>query len=133
MTDIFIPKYGWSKSSRSRLLTCDVRLQLVMNKVICHHDCTILCGHRGKEDQNEAYCEGYSEVPWPLGKHNPDPSLAVDTVPCPVNWELWNEDQSELYYFAGIVLSTGWDMGIELKWGGRFKKIFDGPHFELIE
>ena len=104
-----------------------------MNKVICHYDCAILCGHRDKETQNKEYREGDSMVQWPESKHNSDPSMAVDTVPYPDRWDIWKGDQSELYYFAGIVLSTGWDMGIELRWGGHFKNIFDGPHFELIE
>jgi hypothetical protein len=133
MLEVFVPKYHWSEVSKARLLTCDIRLQLIFNKVLCHHDCSVLCGFRNESAQNKAYREGKSNVPWPKSMHNRDPSLAADVVPYPVQWKGWEKDHGPLHFFAGIVISTGWDMGIEIKWGGHFKSIFDGPHFELIE
>ena len=43
-----MPKF--SKKSKSKLETCDSKLQDLFNEVIMHFDCSILCGHRGEEE-----------------------------------------------------------------------------------
>ena len=44
---------SYSKLSKARLATCHDDLITIFNKVIEHMDVTIVCGHRGKEEQNE--------------------------------------------------------------------------------
>ena len=149
----------YSKLSMDGLGTCDDRLQRVFNKVILYHDCKIICGFRGEEEQTEAYESKRSKVQWPNGKHNSFPSLAVDAAPYPIVWpetlKMLNrfkegrgtiaqvmmaiKDLNRFYCFAGYVLGTAQEMGIPLRWGGDwdgdmdFKdQTFDDlPHFEI--
>ena len=74
-----MPKFG--RSSRERLATCDDRLQKVFNEVIKYIDCSVLEGHRGEERQNKLCDEGKSKVRYPDGRHNANPSNAVDVTP----------------------------------------------------
>ena len=128
-----MPYFG--KSSKKRLSTCDDRLQKVFNEVIKHVDCSVLCGHRGKDDQNKAYKEGKSKAKYPNGRHNRQPSLAVDVSPYPIDWD----DLERQTLFAGFVLGIAKQMGINLIWGNDWDGDFetkdtglkDYPHFEL--
>jgi peptidoglycan L-alanyl-D-glutamate endopeptidase CwlK len=128
-----MPRY--SKRSKERLATCDEKLQDVFNEVIKHVDCSILEGHRSKERQNKLYDEGRTKVKYPDGRHNADPSKAVDVTPYPVNWE----DRERQTLFAGFVLGIARGMGLRLRWGGDWDQDFqvmdnrfdDFPHFEI--
>jgi peptidoglycan L-alanyl-D-glutamate endopeptidase CwlK len=128
-----MPRY--SKRSKERLATCDEKLQGVFNEVIKHVDCSILEGHRSKERQNKLYDEGRTKVRYPDGRHNADPSKAVDVTPYPVNWE----DRERQTLFAGFVLGIARGMGLRLRWGGDWDQDFqvmdnrfdDFPHFEI--
>ena len=128
-----MPRY--SKRSKERLATCDEKLQGVFNEVIKHVDCSILEGHRSKERQNKLYDEGRTKVRYPDGRHNFNPSRAVDVTPYPVDWE----DRERQTLFAGFVLGTARSMGINLRWGGDWDQDFqvmdnrfdDFPHFEI--
>ena len=133
-----MPRY--SKRSKDRLATCDQRLQNVFNEVIKHVDCSILEGHRSKERQNKLYDEKRTKVKYPNGRHNSNPSKAVDVTPYPVKWE----DRERQTFFAGFVLGIARSMGINLRWGGYWdmykengkwevadNRFDDFPHFEL--
>ena len=111
-----MPKFG--RRSRERLATCDKDLQMVFNEVIKYVDCSVLCGTRGKEEQNKAFEEGRSKVKYPNGRHNASPSYAVDVTPYPIDWE----DRERQTLFAGFVLGIANQMGITLRWGGDWKK-----------
>ena len=125
----------FSKRSKSRLSSCDERLQEVFNEVIKHVDCSILEGHRSKERQNKLYDEGRTKVKYPNGRHNSSPSKAVDVTPYPVDWE----DRERQTLFAGFVIGIGRSMGYNLRWGGDWDMDFqvmdnrfdDFPHFEI--
>lgn len=127
---------SYSQRSKARLATCHENIQRVMNKVIEDFDCTILCGHRSKDEQDAAFNVGKSKVKWPHGKHNKKPSEAVDVIPYPINWG----DRERMSYFAGQVVATGRSMGITLRWGGdwdRDTEVADNSfddlvHFELV-
>lgn len=133
-----MPKFG--TRSLNNLSTCHPDLQRLFNEVIKYYDCSILCGHRNKEDQNKAYHEGRSKVKWPNGNHNSMPSNAVDAVP----WFKdephirWN-DKEKFYEFGGFVQGVAATMGIKIRWGGNWdsddelhdQTFFDLPHFEL--
>ena len=131
-----MPRFG--RKSKKNLETCDERLQKVFNEVVKTYDCTVTCGYRGEEDQNKAFEDGRSKVKYPKGKHNSNPSIAVDVYPYPINMK--NLDR--MIHFAGFVLGTAKSMGIDLTWGrdwysdwllsDRNKTTFkDYPHFEL--
>lgn len=80
-------KYNYSKLSLKRIAECDPKLQQIAMELIKEMDVTVLCGHRGKEDQEKAVKMGTSKVHWPNSKHNKSPSLAIDIVPFPIQWK----------------------------------------------
>ena len=126
-------KFG--KSSRKRLGTCDDNLKLLFNEVVKNFDCSIIVGYRGREDQNKAFREGHSKVKWPNGRHNKQPSSAVDVAPYPIDWD----DRERFIYFAGFVKGVAYRMNISIRWGGDWdgdtelsdNKFDDLVHFEL--
>ena len=128
-----MPRFG--KKSMSKLETCHEDLQQVFYQVIKHFDCSVLEGHRGEELQNKYFNEGKSKVKFPKGKHNANPSNAVDVVPWPVDWD----DTDRMYYFAGFVKGIAAMLDIPLRWGGDWNDntevkdtgFKDLPHFEL--
>ena len=128
-----MPRFG--TKSRGRLSSCHPDLQKVFNQVIKEIDCSILCGQRGEKEQNKAFDEGRSKVRFPDGRHNANPSNAVDVAPYPIDWE----DRERFHLFAGYVLGIADSMGIRLRWGGDWdrdwtvkdNKFDDLPHFEI--
>ena len=128
-----MPKFG--RKSRERLSTCENNLQKVFNEVIKHVDCSVLEGHRSKDRQNKLYEEEKTKVKYPDGRHNRQPSSAVDVTPYPVDWK----DRERQTLFAGFVIGVASQMGINLRWGGDWDQDFqvvdnrfdDFPHFEL--
>ena len=128
-----MPYFG--EKSKERLNTCDRKLQKVFNEVIKHVDCSVLEGHREKDRQNKLYEEEKTKVKYPDGRHNRQPSSAVDVTPYPVDWE----DRERQTLFAGFVIGVASQMGIKLRWGGDWDQDFqvvdnrfdDFPHFEL--
>ena len=134
---------SYSKLSKARLATCHDDLITIFNKVIEHMDVTIVCGHRGKEEQNEAYDSGYSQVKYPNSKHNKKPSMAVDVVPYP---EMWT-DMDKLQVLGGFVLGIAamlyeegeiehlvrWGHDWDMDWDLDDSTFIDAPHFELFK
>lgn len=134
-----MPKY--SRSSLSKLSTCHQDLQTIFLYVIKYFDHTIICGHRTKEEQEDVYNKGYSQVRWPNSKHNGSPSMAVDAVPYPIQWE----NTARMKFFVGYVLGVARmlkDYGMiehelisGLDWDGdtflRDHRFHDHPHFQL--
>ncbi len=127
----------FSKKSKGKLETCHKDLQKVFNEVIKHVDCTIIEGHRGEERQNRLYDEGNTKVRYPDGRHNCNPSNAVDVVPYPIDWD----DRERFHLFAGFVLGISKSLGINIRWGGDWNRNFevddnqfdDFPHYELYK
>ena len=107
-----MPRFG--KRSRTNLKTVHPDLQRLFEEVVKHFDCTVICGHRGQEEQDRAYHEGFSKVKFPNGRHNANPSKAVDVCPYPVDWQ----DLDRFRYFAGFVLGIAKMMKIKIRWGG---------------
>jgi hypothetical protein len=127
-------KYG--PVSRTRLATCHPLLKRVFENVIKIVDCKIECGQRDKDEQDRLYRLGRSKVQWPNSKHNSDPSMAVDAIPYPVDWE----NLKRFYFLAGVVIAVGHMLGLKIRWGGDWdmdtdlddQDFNDLPHFELI-
>jgi len=130
-----MPKFG--SRSRKNLSTCHEDLQDLFNEVIKHVDCSVICGHRNKQEQNEAFEKKRTKVKYPNGRHNAKPSMAADVVPYPIDWD----DRERFHLFAGFVLGVAQSMEINIRWGGDWNKNFevddnnfdDFPHFEIIK
>jgi hypothetical protein len=122
---------SFGKSSKEKLATCDPRLQEILNEVIKIRDISILCGHRGEEEQNKAFNGGNSKLKFPQSKHNSQPSKAVDIAPYDkgIDWE----NREKFFELAGIVKAIAHTKGIKIRWGGDFTSFFDGPHYELVD
>jgi peptidoglycan LD-endopeptidase CwlK len=126
---------AFSEKSKQLLSTCHNDLQRLFQEVVKEFDCIILCGHRNKADQDAAVASGNSKAPWPTSKHNSLPSMAIDVVPYPLDWN----DRERMCYFAGMVKATAKYLGISITWGGDFnrntqlkdEKLFDAPHFQI--
>ena len=134
---------SFSDNSLNNLETCHEDLQLLFSEVVKSFDCSIVCGHRGEEEQDEAFNSGRSKVQYPKSRHNSMPSMAVDVIPYPVNWG----NTERMYYFSGYVKAVAQRlldehlMDYELRWGGDWDRdtetndqdFMDLPHFELID
>ena len=129
----------FSKRSQERLATCDSHLQVLFNEIIRKRDCTILEGHRGKKRQNELFAEGKSKLEYPKGKHNKNPSEAVDVAPYfPGIGVSFN--RQDCIYFAGYVMGIAGAMNINIRNGADWdrdemvsdERFLDILHFETI-
>lgn len=137
---------SYSNRSILRLETCHPDLQLVFNEVIKFYDVTILYGHRSASEQFELFKKGRRESKgvWIVdnkskivtyrdgtnkpSNHQKSPSTAIDIIPYPFDNDWYGP---EFNFMAGVVLRIAHEMGIGLRWGGRWKWK-DRPHFELI-
>ena len=125
--------HKYSQKSKLHLSTCHKDLQIVFNHVIKYWDCSVIWGHRGKDDQNKAWIQGYSKLRYPKSKHNKLPSLAVDVVPYPTLWK----DEPEMIrfgkfvkWFADVLYDMG-DIKSKIDWGGDWKNFIDMAHWEI--
>lgn len=127
----------FSGKSLAHLRTLDGRLQSILNEVIKYYDFTILCGHRGKQEQDSVYAAGKSKVRWPNSKHNSLPSKAVDIAPYPIDWT----DEVRFARLMGHVERVAYEQGIKIRLGLDFsgdgrsndERFLDFPHVELVE
>jgi len=141
-----VPKFGII--SEQNLSTCHPKLQELFREVIKYVDCRVICGHRGEAEQNAAFEAHRSMVRFPNSKHNSTPSMAIDVVPYPVEWEKENMNKvvygktlGRLYFFVGYVRATADRLGVKVRcgadWDGDFNlkdQTFDDlPHVELVE
>ena len=120
--------YKLSKKSQERLETCDERLITIVNDVCKVMDITVLCGHRGKDEQEKAFNEGKSRAHFGQSYHNAPPSLAVDIAPYPINWDV-KDPRWEI--MCNLVLYIANRYGIKVKLGRDFTNLKDYPHIEI--
>jgi peptidoglycan L-alanyl-D-glutamate endopeptidase CwlK len=127
--DAIMP-YTFSKTSLDRLNTCHEKLQRLARRVLEERDCTILCGHRGQTEQNEAFANKKSKLQWPHSKHNSYPSLAMDIVPHPLpDWK----DIPKFREFVEFIKLCALELNIQIECGADFKTFSDYPHVQLKE
>ena len=96
----------------------------------------IISSYRGQPEQDELFGRGVSKKKYPNSKHNTNPSLAVDLVPYPIDWE----DRERFYFLAGTIITVAKWKGINIRWGGDWdsdrdfndNRFDDLGHFELI-
>ena len=135
-------EYAFSKSSLERRDTLHPDLQNLVDEILKFYDCSVLCGHRDKKEQDEAFENKKSHVKWPNSKHNAYPSLAVDLALYPVKYK----DDVRNVYFGGFVMGIAKNlkedghMDHSLIWGGNFndnddfhdQTLIDYMHFQLV-
>ena len=141
-----MPSYG--KRSKAQIATASPKLQRLFQAVIPHRDHTILEGIRTEERQQQLWRQGREDkgsiVTWAdgitsLSNHQRVDSvgkcLAVDAAPWydeepHIRWD----DVEGFFLFAGYVLATADQLGIEVEWGGFWPgKKRDLPHWQVRE
>lgn len=135
-----MPKF--SQESFSKLSTCHIDLQALFYEVIKNFDCTVLEGYRDQADQEAAFKAGNTQLHYPNGNHNSNPSNAVDVSPYPIDWG----NTKRFYWFAGYVMGIAQKLKDEgkmthaVRYGGDWNqdmditdnKFQDLVHFELV-
>lgn len=138
-----------SNRSKQRLATCHPDLQLIISTAINISDIDfgVSEGHRSIEKQQQYFAEGKSKIDGVTkkGKHNYEPSLAVDIYPWIEGKADW--DNEHLSYLSGIIHAVAEMLLREgrithrIRWGGNWdmdgtiitdQTFQDRPHFELI-
>lgn len=128
----------FGNGSRRELSGADARLQRIAHRVLVIKDHSVIKGHRGRVEQNEAFLSGASKLKWPKGNHNAMPSLALDvqTYPRPDDEQKLKEEQ---LYLLGLYKGIASELNIPLRTGADFDRdgqtidstFFDGFHVEI--
>ena len=101
-------------------------LQRVLRDAIKYNDFTVICAYRGKADQEAAFKAGNSKARFGQSPHNFKPSLAVDCVPYPLDWD----DIGRFELMGRVIMQSASRLRVPLVWGKTFS-FRDYPHFEL--
>ena len=150
-------EYNFGRTSRNRRNTCHSDLQLILNRAIKYVDFSIAQGMRTVEKQFEYYKRGRVQLhgkSWAIydkskvitnidgtrkkGKHNYNPSLAVDIVPYYKGKADWNDLErfkNLVYFIKGIAFELGFELRLGCDWDNDFENrdhtLIDVPHMEL--
>lgn len=131
-----MPKF--SEESIKKLVTCDSRLQLVAKEAIKQVDFKIIHGHRSIAEQDALFKQGgVTKKRGGDSKHNFYPSMAFDFIPSPFKEDDWDKIH-KFTYVAGIIMATGFKLGVRLRYGGDFDMDgnlsggFDWGHIEIL-
>lgn len=137
-------KFG--KRSRRNLDTCHPHLIEIAELVISWGvlDFSITEGHRSVERQRQLFAENKTKIDGvtQLGKHNENPSLALDFCPYPAEVNgvnVW-QDERRFTLIAGLFMAAAAQLGYKIRWGGDWdgdgnnadSKFNDLPHIELV-
>lgn len=140
----------WSQSSDGKLITCHPTIRTTFNVVLQRHNCSVVWGARGEEEQEEAFEAGLTTKHWPDSKHNTSPtSQAIDVIPYINGRGIVGRDPKDIKYFyrfSGVVLATALELfergeiKFLLRWGGDWdndfdlddQRFFDLYHYEII-
>lgn len=126
---------SFSRASAARLATCHPDLQTVCNELIKQYDFSVLEGHRARAAQEAAFKSGNSRLHWPYSAHNKLPSLAVDIVPYPVDWNNLERFRELVVRFDAVacVLRGAGQITQHFIYGADWKHFPDWPHIEIKE
>jgi peptidoglycan L-alanyl-D-glutamate endopeptidase CwlK len=139
--------YSFGNRSRGKLATADEKLQKVARRALSFEvfDFSIIEGHRSVERQKELFDQGKSMIDGESkkGKHNYEPSLAIDIIPYPAvinGVNVW-DDKQRFCVLAGLMFAAATIEDVKLRWGGDWdgdgnnadSSFYDLPHFEILE
>lgn len=137
-------KYKLSSRSKEKAVTCNHKIQDVVNFVLEHIDVGVIHGHRGEETQNDLYNKGASKLKFPHSKHNTYPSNAIDLVIYVEGVGYIDEKTSKKYrsyygFLAGLIHGYCSQKGYKVVWGADWdsdrnledQSFDDLMHFEI--
>jgi peptidoglycan LD-endopeptidase CwlK len=120
--------HEFGSNSKRILRELHPSLQLVAFEAIKHADFSLICGYRGKVEQERAFNSGVSRARFGQSPHNFKPSFAFDFIPYP--FEGW-ANISAFERVGQAILRASKTTNVSVTWGKTFKTIVDYPHFEL--
>ena len=98
---------------------------------IRHTSVHISCAWRNAVDQEQAYNEGKSKAHYPNSPHN----FMIGDKACSLALDLFQIDADGMarfsWKFYELINKENIENGDEITWGGNFKSLRDGPHFQL--
>lgn len=136
-----------SKLSKARLSTCNEPIISAVKYLLQFIDVGVVCGHRGRVAQNEAFANKATKVKFPDSQHNKHPSDAIDLVVYVDGMGYINEKTApqtyrQYYgYIAGILRAYCAEHNLLFRWGGDWdrdanfndQKFNDLLHFEIYK
>lgn len=124
--------FQFSQTSKQKLQTVDLRLQILMEKVLnlSTIDFGITEGIRTVEKQQEVYKNGKSQLDGVTQKSKHQLGLAVDIICYDPKTKKATYEQKYYYYLAGIIQQLAQTLGYQVTWGGWWS-FEDCCHWEL--
>lgn len=128
-----MPEFALSARSLQRLEGVHPRLVDVVKLAIQRTpvDFTVVEGLRSAERQRELVAKGASQTQNSLHLRQPDGyGRAVDLAPLvggAIPWDRWQAFAD----LADVVKSCAAELGVPVEWGGDWRTLKDGPHFQL--
>lgn len=132
-----MPKFGKASLERRAMLCKDLRL--LVDEVIKFYDFSIICSHRGIEEQEMAYLTGNSKAHFGESAHSYLPSFAVDVWPYPAPYKQVkgvkqiDDNSPEWEKMICTFKNAAKRLGIKITCGIDFKNFRDCPHIEISD
>lgn len=140
-----MPSFG--KRSQLHLNEAHPFLRAALLETIKEFDFSIICGYRGREEQEAARRKGTSKAHFGQSAHNYHPCLSVDCIPYPFSEKDWENDAvfrtlADHFFSAAdrCRKSGAIPQSVKFRWGGGLvdgKPVqgssfnWDQPHLEL--
>jgi peptidoglycan L-alanyl-D-glutamate endopeptidase CwlK len=122
----------YGKGSQAQLATCHPDLQRLFTVFALEcppeADHSLICGYRGKAEQDKAVADGKSTKPFPSSGHNKLPSRAMDLQPHPMSPDDW-KNPYRFWLIQGRLRACAERLRIRLKPAISW----DAPHVELAD
>ncbi len=128
-----MPGFNLSARSLQRLDGVHPRLVEIVKLAIQRTavDFTVVEGLRTPERQRELVAQGASQTQNSLHLKQQDGyGHAVDLAPLVAGAIPWN-DWEQFRQLADVVKACAAELGTPVEWGGDWKSLKDGPHFQL--
>jgi peptidoglycan L-alanyl-D-glutamate endopeptidase CwlK len=125
-----MPVFG--QRSLGNIANCHSELVSVAHEAIKHIDFTVICGKRGRAEQEAAFASGASRAHFGQSPHNFLPSLAFDFIPYPFVDADWERNDKFAAVAAEIKLAAK-RLGYVIEWGGDWHGFKDMPHIQLAD
>lgn len=122
-------KWKFSQRSLDRLKGVHPVLVKVVHRALelSKYDFMVIEGLRTKEKQAEYVRKGVSKTmnSFHLTGH------AVDLAPLEDGSIDWNNSKGQFDSVSDAMMKAAKELGVELTWGGTFKRLVDKPHFQI--
>lgn len=129
-------------ASRNRLTGVHPDLVEVAYKALGYGvmDFAVAQGVRTEEEQRKLYAKGRTEpgpiVTWTMNSNHllkeDGYGHAIDIVPF-INGKTDWQNEENFAILATLMFRAAMELGVQIGWGGHWRKNIDRPHFELVK